>query len=709
MKCFRHLFVFACVALSFAAWATPRAHADALQQTYTIPGWRLEKLLGNTDGDLAYEMLMVNRASGYYGVFDAGTGALQKPFTSITPATGWIEPIDFDGDGRAELVARVDDGVHRDVVVWRDSLGSYYVRFSHTEPVVSQFGDKVRSTTFKDLVEVQPGDVVVRNWTNGAELMRASTAGPGWNTTHQADARPVDVDGDGIDELLLLNFGVSCRLYKWNGTQYVMLWIKTGNWFFDQSFNCDTDSHREMALIDLNGNGGLGRYRILDGLTGATELDPSAFTGSYSFQPVDHDGDGIMELFFTQTVPTSLTAAYQWNGLTYQTSFSHADLTTLVQPVRMRATTQTEYIETLPGDLRIRSSAGFVLFDAAASIPGWPASELPEVQTHDVNHDGLVELVVSFPSGLRMIRYDGTFSQAWSLPGRLLAGNVGSTDADAQDEFLCIEPGAGNVGAYAVYDGLGGAKEGLWPQFTNDRCFVLSGPWEQNGRNSLFFASAGAFAGPKPLNTMVRWNGSGYYNAFAFADTVDMVLAQRNRSATTWDLAEYLTNGDLVIRDAVNGSIRLQASRSLPGWTGIDLLSDPPTRGLAYDTRNSWETMINENGRFTAVRRNLTLDAAGEPGFSTPSAMRVLPSMPNPFRVATTLRFQVPRDGHAQIRIFDAAGRVVRTLDRALTAGNHTVEWDGLDDAGRPSPNGVLFYSVTVGAERQTMKLVRLR
>ena len=44
-----------------------------------------------------------------------------------------------------------------------------------------------------------------------------------------------------------------------------------------------------------------------------------------------------------------------------------------------------------------------------------------------------------------------------------------------------------------------------------------------------------------------------------------------------------------------------------------------------------------------------------------------------------------------------------------LTAGSHTVEWDGLDDAGRASPNGVLFYSVAVGAERQTMKLVRLR
>ena len=244
LKCFRQLLLFACVALPVAVSTPTRAHADALQQTYTIPGWRLEKLLGNTDGDLSHEMLMVNRASGYYGVFDASFGTLQKPFTSITPATGWPSPSTSTATAAPSL-----SPVWTTACIAMSSCGAIrsaptYVRFSHTEPVVSQFGDKARSTTFKDLVEVQPGDVVVRNWTNGAELMRASTAGPGWNTTHQADARPVDVDGDGIDELLLLNFGVSCRLYKWNGTQFVMLWIKTGNWFFDQSFNCDTDSHR---------------------------------------------------------------------------------------------------------------------------------------------------------------------------------------------------------------------------------------------------------------------------------------------------------------------------------------------------------------------------------------------------------------------------------------------------------------------------------
>lgn len=52
---------------------------------------------------------------------------------------------------------------------------------------------------------------------------------------------------------------------------------------------------------------------------------------------------------------------------------------------------------------------------------------------------------------------------------------------------------------------------------------------------------------------------------------------------------------------------------------------------------------------------------------------------------------------------------MVRTLDRALTAGSHTVEWDGMDDAGQPSPNGVLFYSVTVDGERRTSKIVRLQ
>ena len=127
-----------------------------------------------------------------------------------------------------------------------------------------------------------------------------------------------------------------------------------------------------MALIDLNGNGGLGRYRILDGLHRRHRARPERVHGQL-FVPARgprrrrHHG-----AFFTQKVPTS-HRGLSVNGLTYQTSFSHTDLTTIVQPVRMRASTQTEYIETPPGEPHPQFRGLPCCSTPPRAFPGWPA------------------------------------------------------------------------------------------------------------------------------------------------------------------------------------------------------------------------------------------------------------------------------------------------------------------------------------------------
>ncbi len=66
---------------------------------------------------------------------------------------------------------------------------------------------------------------------------------------------------------------------------------------------------------------------------------------------------------------------------------------------------------------------------------------------------------------------------------------------------------------------------------------------------------------------------------------------------------------------------------------------------------------------------------------------------PNPFNPTTRIRFVVPSDGVARVAIWDASGRVVRTLvDGQVRAGVHSVVWNGRDDASRPAASGVYFY-----------------
>ena len=69
---------------------------------------------------------------------------------------------------------------------------------------------------------------------------------------------------------------------------------------------------------------------------------------------------------------------------------------------------------------------------------------------------------------------------------------------------------------------------------------------------------------------------------------------------------------------------------------------------------------------------------------------RLLAPRPNPFNPSTTLRFELQREGQAQLVIFDLAGRKVRTLlDESRTAGTHEVAWDGRADNGQRVASGV--------------------
>ena len=78
---------------------------------------------------------------------------------------------------------------------------------------------------------------------------------------------------------------------------------------------------------------------------------------------------------------------------------------------------------------------------------------------------------------------------------------------------------------------------------------------------------------------------------------------------------------------------------------------------------------------------------------ASPKEFALHPNFPNPFNPQTTIRFDVPREAHVRLRIFDVRGRVVATLvDQPLLAGFHREIWDGRVDEGGRAASGVYFY-----------------
>ena len=94
----------------------------------------------------------------------------------------------------------------------------------------------------------------------------------------------------------------------------------------------------------------------------------------------------------------------------------------------------------------------------------------------------------------------------------------------------------------------------------------------------------------------------------------------------------------------------------------------------------------------------------------TPRAVTLGRNYPNPFNPMTNISFSLPADGKVKLEIFDARGRLVRTLlDEMRQAGDHRVVWDGRDGKEHPSAAGVYFYRLTSGATvlQEKMTLIK--
>lgn len=96
---------------------------------------------------------------------------------------------------------------------------------------------------------------------------------------------------------------------------------------------------------------------------------------------------------------------------------------------------------------------------------------------------------------------------------------------------------------------------------------------------------------------------------------------------------------------------------------------------------------------------------------ATPAPNRLFQNAPNPFNPETVIRYSVGSAGAVTIRLFNAAGALVRTLvDRPHASGDYTVRWNGTDDHGRRLSSGVYFYEIQASnGFRDSRKLVLLK
>ena len=121
--------------------------------------------------------------------------------------------------------------------------------------------------------------------------------------------------------------------------------------------------------------------------------------------------------------------------------------------------------------------------------------------------------------------------------------------------------------------------------------------------------------------------------------------------------------------------------------------------------------LVNQFNQTPQVTARALSDWSGVPNednVATPT--RLLGNYPNPFNPSTTISFTTAKAAPVQITIYNLKGQAVRTWNLETEAGgNHSVQWDGLDDNGLSLSSGVYFYRMFSGAYSSTRKMVLMK
>lgn len=176
--------------------------------------------------------------------------------------------------------------------------------------------------------------------------------------------------------------------------------------------------------------------------------------------------------------------------------------------------------------------------------------------------------------------------------------------------------------------------------------------------------------------------------------------------SSSWGAPTY-TIGSGLITVAAAGSSPLSGSGSLVFISFSVVGSAGSSSALHFS-----EMKFNEgtpgasktDGTFTVSGSDVTADEF------FPKQFKLFPAYPNPFNPSTTIEFDLPRNGHVIIKVFDMLGHFVSELkNETLEIGHYSLEWNGRDFNNMEVSSGVYFFQIFIEQIKYNQKIVKLK
>jgi len=187
-----------------------------------------------------------------------------------------------------------------------------------------------------------------------------------------------------------------------------------------------------------------------------------------------------------------------------------------------------------------------------------------------------------------------------------------------------------------------------------------------------------------------------YYNFHENAGYGDVRTAQL-APGSHWEFAPVVETAGKSAADGVFTSLSVW-SDPISGMDAWHVAFRAPEYGAAYHASTD------------SVIFAIEVVSDAEDPQAVPRTHELYANYPNPFNPTTTIRFDLPEPGDVTMRVYDASGRLIRTvLHEVKVAGRYQAIWDGRDEHGRRVSSGVYFYRIEAGSFSQAKRMVLVK
>jgi flagellar hook assembly protein FlgD len=267
--------------------------------------------------------------------------------------------------------------------------------------------------------------------------------------------------------------------------------------------------------------------------------------------------------------------------------------------------------------------------------------------------------------------------------------NQGST---LSFSFSATDPDFGTVIAYSLLNGPSGAS------ISSSGVFSFTPPANPSRTYSIVaIASDGSLADTAKATVTVNRKPSIVSKAPA-----TLTILSQNKSTLFSVSTVNPDGGALTFQWKVNGVV----DKSGPDSTYTKSFAD------ANGTSKSVVCVAsNSVGLKDSVTWSFTITDVERNNGGIPAEFALGQNYPNPFNPSTTIRFDLPKEAPVTLEIYNVLGVRVRSLlaGQVVSAGNHSMVWDGHDDNGISLPSGVYLYRISAADFQASRKMTMLK